>query len=175
MVPLPQFVLNPLVSLLQQGSAASAHMFFGAAGIPVEQRGTLVHIPGLTLEVAPECSSIRSSMMLLVTSMVCAQLLLHSFWRKAVVFAVAIPLCVLKNGLRIFALGVLATKVDPGFLTGRFHRHGGIIFLLIALLVIFLLLWILRRGENQQPRMVAGASVLGSATEHKSTQGSSAV
>jgi exosortase len=174
MVPLPQFVLNPLVSLLQQGSAASAHMFFGVAGIPVEQRGTLVHIPGLTLEVAPECSSIRSSMMLLVTSMVCAQLLLRSFWRKAVVFAVAIPLCILKNGLRIFALGMLATKVDPGFLTGRFHRHGGIIFLLIALLVLFLLLWILRRNENRQPRMVAGASVLGSSTEHKSTQGSSA-
>jgi exosortase len=149
MVPFPQFVLDPLVSLLQRGSVASAHMFFAAFGIPVRQTGTLVHIPGLTLEVAPECSSIRSSMMLLVTTMFVAHLLLVSFWRKAVVVAAAIPLSVLKNGLRIFSLGVLATKVDPDFLTGRLHRQGGIIFFLIALVGIFLLLWILRRSENE--------------------------
>lgn len=148
MVPFPQFVLDPLVSLLQQGSVESAHLLFAAFGIPVEQTGTLVHVPGLTLEVAPECSSIRSSMMLLVTTMFVAHLLLISFWRKAVVVAAAIPLSVLKNGLRIFALGMLATKVDPSFLTGRFHRQGGIIFFLIALVAIFLLLWILRRGEH---------------------------
>jgi exosortase len=148
-VPFPQFVLDPLVSLLQQGSVASAHLFFAAFGVPVEQMGTLVQIPGLTLEVAPECSSIRSSMMLLVTTMFVAHLLLVSFWRKAVLVAAAIPLAVLKNGLRIFTLGMLATKVDPGFLTGRLHRHGGIIFLLIAMGGIFLLLWLLRRGETR--------------------------
>lgn len=158
MVPLPQFVLDPLVGLLQQGSTTSAHWFFAAAGIPVEQTGTLVHIPGLTLEVAPECSSIRSSMMLLVTTMFLVQLLLVSPWRKTVVVAAAIPLSVLKNGLRIFALGTLATKVDPGFLTGRFHRQGGIIFFLIALAGIFLLFWILRRGENQNPQVPGNAS-----------------
>jgi exosortase len=144
--------LNLIVAQLQQGSAASARVFFAVAGIPVEQRGTLVHIRGLTLEVAPECSSIRSSMVLLVTTMALAQFLLITFWRKAVVFAVAIPLSVIKNGLRIFVLGVLATKVDPSYLTGRLHRQGGIIYFLIALLGIFPLLWILRRGENQNPR-----------------------
>jgi exosortase len=120
------------------------------AGIPVEQRGLLVHIPGLTLEVAPECSSIRSSLLLLVTTMVLAQLLLRSFWRKALAIAVAIPLSIAKNGLRIFALAVLATRVDPAFLDGNFHRHGGIIFFLIALAAIFLLLWILRRSEDKK-------------------------
>jgi exosortase len=151
MVPFPDFVLNPIVSLLQRGSAASAHLLFLMAGIPVEQRGMLVHIPGLTLEVAPECSSIRSSLVLLVTTMVLAQLLLRSFWRRVLVVAVAIPLSVAKNGLRIFALGVLATRVDPSFLDGNFHRHGGIIFFLMALAVIFLLLWILRRSEDKKP------------------------
>jgi exosortase len=151
MVPFPGFVLDPLVSGLQRGSAAAAHLLFLLAGIPVEQRGLLVHIPGLTLEVAPECSSIRSSLLLLVTTMVLAQLLLRSFWRKALAITVAIPLSIAKNGLRIFALGVLATRVDPSFLDGNFHRHGGSIFFLIALAAIFLLLWILRRGEDKRP------------------------
>jgi exosortase len=149
LVPFPGFVLEPIVSWLQRGSAASAHLLFAAAGVPVEQRGMLLHIPGLTLEVAPECSSIRSSLILVVTTMVLAQLLLRSPWRRAVVIAVAIPLSVAKNGLRIFTLGMLATRVDRSFLTGRLHRQGGIVFFLIALAAIFLLIWIARCGEEK--------------------------
>jgi exosortase len=159
LVPFPNFVLNPAVNLLQQGSAAAAHFLFAAARVPVEQHGVLVHIPGLTVEVARECSSIRSSSMLIVTTMVLAQLLLRSPWRKALIILVAIPLSVAKNGLRIFAIAMLATRVDPSFLTGRLHRQGGIIFFLIALAATFLLLWILRRGEeanheNRETRVV---------------------
>jgi exosortase len=151
MVPLPEYALNWIVSLLQQGSAAAAHLLFVVAGVPVAQRGLLVHIPGLTLEVAPECSSIRSSLMLLVTTMVLAHLLLRSFWRKALLVLAAIPVSVAKNGLRIFALGMLGSRVDPSFLTGRLHRQGGIIYFLIALFAMGLLLWILRRGEADNP------------------------
>ncbi len=153
MVPLPGFVLNRIVILLQQGSAAAAHFLFALAGVPVEQQGLLVHIPGLTVEVARECSSIRSSSMLLLTTMVLAQLLLRSPWRKALVIAVAIPLSVAKNGLRIFVIAMLATRVDPSFLTGRLHHEGGIIFFLIGLGAIFLLLWVFRRGEAEKPRI----------------------
>jgi hypothetical protein len=44
---------------------------------------------------------------------------------------------------------MLGTRVDPGYLTGRFHHQGGIVFFAIVLMVIFALLWILRRGEDQ--------------------------
>jgi exosortase len=154
LVPFPNFVLNPVVNLLQQGSAAAAHLLFAAARVPVEQHGVLVHIPGLTVEVARECSSIRSSSMLIVTTMVLAQLLLRSPWRKTLIILLAIPLSVAKNGLRIFVIAMLATRIDPGFLTGKLHRQGGIIFFLIALATTFLLLWLLRRGEetNQENR-----------------------
>jgi exosortase len=149
LVPFPDFVLYPVVSLLQQGSAATAHFLFAVARVPVAQRGVFVHIPGLTVEVARECSSIRSSLLLVVTTMVLAQLLLRSPWRKALIIAVAIPLSIAKNGLRIFVIAMLATRIDPSFLTGRLHRQGGIVFLLIALSVIFLLLWIMRREEHK--------------------------
>jgi exosortase/archaeosortase family protein len=117
-----------------------------------------LHIPGLTLEVAPECSSIRSSLMLIVTTMVLAQVLLRSPWRKVLVITVAIPLSIAKNGLRIFTLGMLATRVDPSFLTGRLHRQGGIIFFSVALAAIIFFLWILRRGEDQNSDLPRDAS-----------------
>lgn len=159
LVPFPDFVLNPVVNLLQQGSAAAAHLLFAAARVPVEQQGVLLHIPGLTVEVARECSSIRSSSMLIVTTMVLAHLLLRSPWRRALLVLVAIPLSVAKNGLRIFVIAMLVTRVDPSFLTGRLHRQGGIVFFLIALAVIFLLLWILRRRERQDHEIASARTV----------------
>jgi exosortase/archaeosortase family protein len=115
------------------------------------QDGVLLTIPGLTLQVAQECSSIRSSSMLLVTTMVLAQLLLRSPWRKALVIALAVPLSVTKNGLRIFTIAMLGTRVDPAYLTGRLHHQGGIVFFAIILLLTFAVLWILRKGEGLSP------------------------
>ena len=64
-----KFVLDPLVSLLQQGSLPHRLTCFFAVcrHSSGANRDDGVHPSGLTLEVAPECSSIRSSMMLLVT------------------------------------------------------------------------------------------------------------
>ena len=150
LIPLPTFLLDAIVAFLQRGSAYTAQLLFNAAGVPVMQDGIRVSIPGLTVEVAQECSSIRSSMFLLVTTMVLAQLFLHSTWRKAFVDAMVVPLSLAKNGLRIFTIAMLGTRVDPGFLTGKLHHNGGVIFLAIALLAIFLLLWLLRDEKGQR-------------------------
>jgi exosortase len=119
------------------------------------QDGLQLSIPGLTLEIAKECSSIRSSLMLLVTTMVLAQLFLKSPLRKALIVAIALPLSVAKNGLRIFVVAMLGTRVDPTYLTGKFHHQGGIVFFAISLLVVFLLLWGLERGESRAARTPA--------------------
>ena len=148
LVPFPQVVLNEIVDLLQQGSAIAAYALFVAVGVPATQNGILVTIPGLTVEVAQECSSIRSSSMLLVTTMVLAHVLLRSPWRKLLAIVFAVFLSVAKNGLRIFTIAMLGTRVDPAFLTGRLHRQGGIVFFMIALIAVFVLLWIFRKGEK---------------------------
>jgi exosortase len=148
LIPLPQLAVRAIVALLQQGSAWAARVLFEVCGVPVMQDGVLLTIPGLTLQVAKECSSIRSSSMLLVTTMVLAQLMLRSPWRKALVIGLAVPLSVAKNGLRIFTIAMLGTRVDPAYLTGRLHHEGGIVFFAIILLLTFAVLWILRKGEG---------------------------
>jgi exosortase len=149
LVPIPAFMLSRIILFLQQWSAFAAQAMFSSAGVPVSQDGLLLTIPGVTLQVAKECSSIRSSLMLMMTTMVLAQLFLRSPWRRALLIALAIPLSVAKNGLRIFTIGMLGTKVDPSYLTGRLHHRGGSLFLLIALLAVLLLLVILRKGEQR--------------------------
>ena len=118
LVPLPGSAVDHIVRFLQQGSADAANLLFTVAGVPVTRDGLQLSIPGLTLEVATECSSIRSSLMLLIVTMVLSHLLLRSFWAKGLVIVAAIPLSIAKNGFRIFTLSMLAVHVDPIFLRG---------------------------------------------------------
>jgi exosortase len=149
LVPLPLFVMNEIVNGLQRGSAFAARCMFSVARVPVTQDGILLSIPGLTVEVAKECSSIRSSSLLLVTTMLLAQLFLRTPWRKWLVILLAIPLSLFKNGLRIFTIAMLATRVDESYLTGRLHHQGGVVFFAISLGGICLMLWILHRGDRE--------------------------
>jgi exosortase len=142
-------LLDHIVNFLQRGSAFAANLLFEIARVPVTQDGLRLTIPGLTVEVAEECSSIRSSLMLLVTTMVLAHLLLRSAWGKGLVILAAIPLSIAKNGLRIFALSALAVYVDPSFLHGRLHHQGGILFFLVFLAGLFVLLWLVRWAERK--------------------------
>lgn len=150
MVPIPAAALDWVIPFLQNESALAARVLFRIAGVPVIQEGIILDIPGLSMEVARECSSIRSSLVLIVTTMVLAHLFLCSWWRKALVIAVSIPLAVAKNGLRIFTIAELGTRVDPGFLDGKLHHHGGIVFLAIAVVIVIALIGILRRIESLQ-------------------------
>jgi exosortase len=151
-VPVPAVVLNWIIPVLQKESASTTRVLFQIAGVPVAQDGTLLNILGLTLYVAPECSSIRSSLVLIMSTMLLAHLFLRSWWRKSLIIAVAVPLAVAKNGLRIFVIAELGTRVDRGFFDGNLHHHGGIVFLGIAMVVVIALIWFLHRWEVRRPR-----------------------
>lgn len=112
----------------------------------------MLSIPNLDIEVAKECSSIRSSLLLAVTTLVLAHLFLRTWWRKVLLVAAAIPLSVAKNGVRIFTIAELGTRVDPGFLDGKLHHQGGILFYGLAVVAVATLLWVLRRTEFPIPR-----------------------
>ncbi len=150
-VPLPEFLLNRIVQFLQQESAWTARMLFRAAGTPVTQDGIMLSVPALDIEVARACSSIRSSLILVITTMVLGHLLLRSGWKKALLIAVAIPLSFMKNGLRIFVICELAMR-DPAYFEGWLHRQGGVVFLSVALVVVVGVLWTLHRSETSDPQ-----------------------
>lgn len=147
LVPLPESAIDWLTEGLQDQSAVASELLFRAARIPVTRDEVLLSIPALDIEVARECSSIRSSTMLVVATLVLAHLFLRSWWRQVLLVAISIPLSVAKNAVRIFTIAELGTRVDPAYLRGRLHHQGGVVFLALALFVDFLILWLLRRTE----------------------------
>jgi exosortase len=146
---LPNVVVNWATEGLQVQSAVATSLLFRLIHVPVARQGVLLSIPGLDIEVARECSSIRSSSMLILITLILAQLFLRARWRKLLLIAIAFPLSIAKNAVRIVTLGELGTRWDPGYLHGRLHHDGGIIFLGFAVLIELSILWVLAKSEMQ--------------------------
>jgi exosortase len=148
MLPVPGFLVEKVIYFLQAGSAWLSEAMFSILGMPVFRDGFLMTVPGVTIEVAQECSGINSSIALFILMLLFAQETLKTNSRRAVLVLLIIPLSILKNAIRIVTLTVLATKVDPSFLTGRLHHQGGFVFFLITLVIAYPIWKWLRRSES---------------------------
>jgi exosortase len=151
-VPIPSLFLDRSIFYLQSSSTSTAQQLFRILGIPVFRQGFSLAVPGLTIEVAKECSSIRSSIVLVITCLLAGYLFLHSPWRRALLVLLAIPLSVLKNGVRIVTLVLLSLHVNPAFMTGRLHHEGGILFYLLAILILFPIFRWLENSEKHRDK-----------------------
>jgi exosortase len=152
MVPLPDVILDRAIYALQSGSTEISYLIFQLVGTPVSRHGFLLSVPGVTIEVAKECSSIRSSIALFITCLLAAHLYLRTAWKKFVFVVLGLLLSVVKNGIRITTLTLLSIYVNPGFLSGRLHRQGGFVFFLIALLILLpVFLWMEKTDKLRKP------------------------
>ena len=149
-VPIPSILLDRIVSFLQAWSADVSYLFFRLTGVPVYRDGFNFHLPGLTIQVAKECSGIRSSISLFLVSLLAGHLMLRENWRKGILTLSIIPITVMKNAVRIVTLTLIAMYVDPRILGSVAHRSGGIPIFALALVLLGCVLWILRRGEKKR-------------------------
>jgi exosortase len=146
-IPLPEQLLNRFIYVLQLGSAAVAESIFNLSGVPFLREGFVFHLAGWNIEVARECSGIRSSIALVILALLVAHFSFNKFWKKAVFVLAGLLMMVVKNGVRIATLTLLAKYVDPNFLFGRLHHEGGVVFFLIGLALLLPVYLLLRRGD----------------------------
>ncbi len=146
-IPLPDGLLKPSIYFLQKGSADITEMIFDLVGVPALREGLVFHLAHVNIEVARECSGIRSSIALLILALLVAHFAFRPFWKKAVFVVAGLLMMLIKNGIRIATLTLLANYVNRDFLYGRLHRQGGIAFFLIGLALLLPVYWLLRRGE----------------------------
>jgi exosortase len=149
MVPPPNFLLDRIVYFLQAGSAWITEALFDLFHVPALREGFVFHLARVDIEVAKECSGIRSSMALLILALLATHFTLKSFWKKALFLACGLFMMILKNGIRIAILTLLAMYVDPGFLYGKLHQRGGIVFFLIGLALLLPVLLFLQQSERK--------------------------
>ena len=150
MVPLPDAAVNWLERASALASAEAAALYFAVAGTTARPpRHGVRAARASCCEVAKECSGIRSSWVLVITSLLAAHLFLKSPWRRLVLVAFVIPLGILRNGFRVFVIGLLCVHVGPHMIDSPIHHRGGPLFFALSLVPLFLLLWWLRRQERR--------------------------
>jgi exosortase C (VPDSG-CTERM-specific) len=153
LVPLPDRIVDWMETGLRLASAQAADLFFAITGTPAMKTGTVFQLPGIAIEVAQECSGIKSSWVLFITSVIAAQLFLSKPWSRLTLIAMVIPLGILRNGFRIMVIGLLCVHISPDMIHSQIHRRGGPVFFALSLIPLLLALWFLKRREmaSKQP------------------------
>ncbi len=152
MVPMPDAMADALETASKYASAEVANLFFHLSGIPFLREGLIFQLSNITIVVAQECSGIRSSWVLLMTSILAANLFLKTPWRRLALVAFVIPLAILRNGFRILVIGLLCVNLGPQMIHSPIHRRGGPLFFVLSLIPLFLVLWWLRKGDARTRR-----------------------
>ena len=150
MIPLPEVAVDSLENASKVASAEVANWLFLVSGTPFLRSGMDFQLPGITITVAKECSGIRSSLVLVITSLLAANMFLRTTWRRALLVAAIIPLGLLRNGFRILVISLLCVHIGPQMINSIIHRRGGPVFFALSLIPLFAMLWWFRRQELKQ-------------------------
>ena len=172
MVPFPTFITHAVEVFFQHASADAASLLLAISQTPVLRDGLFFKLPGITVEVAEECSGIRSTLVLFITSLVGAYLFFQSRTHRALLASAVIPIAIIRNGLRIFTIAMLCVHVSPEMIHSWIHRRGGPFFFLLSLIPFFALLLFLYRRERKarKPERAASPSGAASSQAHVSRQ-----
>jgi exosortase len=149
-IPIPSSLMDGFIYFLQVGSTEFTNLLFVATGVPFFREGFFFHLPGMSVEVAKQCSGIRSSLALLITAVLAGHMFLDAGWKKVALALAIIPITMFKNGIRILILTLLGTYVDSRWLTeSSLHRDGGILFFILALMLMAPILYFLRKSGKE--------------------------
>jgi hypothetical protein len=127
------------------------------AGIPVSKHGLLLVVADaahqnqiVNFEAAAVCAPFNSSLVLLVASLLLGNLYLRSSWKRFLLTLSVIPLVILREGLRMFAIAELCVhlSVETAINSPAIHYGSPIFFALSLIPFVFFLVW-LRKLESK--------------------------
>lgn len=149
-VPFPESLTNFLEIASQHASAETYSWLMALSGATYFRDGLVFLLPGWELQVAQECSGIRSSFVLFLTSLIAAQMFLQTRWKQCLIAFIVFPLGIARNAFRIYTLSMLTTYVNPDIIHSPLHHRGGPIFFALSLIPFLFLLILLRRSEARR-------------------------
>ena len=152
-VPIPTALMDRIIYFLQVGSTEFTNLLFMASGVPFVREGFVFHLPNVSVEVAKQCSGIRSGMAIFIVATLAGYMFLKTYWKMIFLVICAVLIAMFKNGIRIITLSLLGNYVDPQILASSLHREGGTPFFIVALLLLAPILFFLRKSEKKRDNL----------------------
>jgi exosortase len=135
-VPLPALVVNAITLPLQLVASRLAESMLGFAQIPVFRDGNVLELRSTSLEVAEACSGLRSAISLTAMACLLAWANDRFLGRRLVLVAIAVPLAIFLNGIRIAATGIACEMWGPAAASGRWHEFAGWLTFVVGMIVL---------------------------------------
>lgn len=148
-IPIPDLVLDKVIYFLQVQSYNAACWILDAVGLYPLEQGFSIILPGASVEVAKQCSGIRSSIALLIVSTLYARYFLRTNGARLALIILTMFVAPFKNGLRIATLVWLSIYWNKKILSSPLHTAGGIPFFFIGLAWLTLILFVLCKLERR--------------------------
>jgi exosortase len=148
-IPLPSVVLGSLALPLQFKASQMGAWLLHGRNVPVQLAGNVLHLPGRQLFVTEACSGLRSLTSLLALGVLIAGMWLRIPLLRLLLVALAIPIAVLLNGVRVFLTGFLVYFVDPRLGDGLMHLTEGWGMFVIAFAILGSITFLLVKLEER--------------------------
>ena len=164
MIPLPNFLYQPLSSQLQLYSSELGVALIRAFGISVLLHGNVIDLGSYQLQVLEACNGLRYLFPLASLGFLFGYLYRGPVWQRLVLVAASVPITIALNSFRIAVIGVTVEHWGVAAAEGFLHQFEGwavfIACVLLLLCVAKVLAWMNgRRG----PLIAAFAVALGPA------------
>lgn len=151
MLPVWEFLTDPLHHPSQLFSAGIADRVLTAVGVPVLREGVYLHLPNITLEVASACSGINFLVAVLAVGVLQAYLYLEGWLPRATVIAFGMAIALLSNGLRVALIGLLSYYELSDSLHGPGHVLQGLFVSSLGVLALLASVNVLSRRYGRPP------------------------
>ena len=149
MFPVPDSLYIGLTAPLKLFTSSISVDILKMFGFPVLQQGNIIQLPNLSLAVVEACSGLRSLTSYIIIGVLFAYLMPSSKGLiKIILIAIALPIAITVNVLRIVATGYLSIHFGKKMAVGFFHEFSGMIVFSIGLLFYIYLYCILRNQKR---------------------------
>jgi exosortase D (VPLPA-CTERM-specific) len=152
--PLPNYTYVEVSTSLQLISSQLGARFLDLAGVPAFLDGNIIDLGPMKLQVAEACSGLRYLLPLLSFGVLCAYMYRAPWWAKLLVVAATVPLTIFLNGFRIAMTGLFLNFGNAALAEGFMHLFEGWVIFIIALVILFFLMFGLLRAIGWRGRML---------------------
>ena len=133
-IPLHSF-LDVITIHLRLFAVGTAYELLRGLGVDVLRQGTMLasSTGSFSIDVADPCSGLRSLFAMLALTAGYAYFTQPTWIRRGILFALAVPIAVCGNIVRIFSIVAVAASCSPTFATGFYHDYSGYVVFLVSI------------------------------------------
>lgn len=116
-------------------ATSTAYGVLKGCGVDIVRRGTMIFSPdgAFSIDVADPCSGLRSLFALMALTAGYAYFSQRTWFRRAFLFALSVPIAVFGNVMRILTIVLAGMTCSPDFATGFYHDYSGYVVFIVAI------------------------------------------